>query len=492
MRGDRRSSDTADTMAAFSQVSKKHGDGGSSDAADTTAALSHGSKKHGDRGIGDTADTMATFSQGSRKHGVGESSDAADTMPASPQETDTLRVLLKDRRYLLVLDGLVGIGNWNCLLDQLPRQTENPEGRILVTTQLNHNEIIKHTQPKMEPTKLDRLKEATQTFQLFRQRMFGADTLKWKQVQEDFSARVHNVTRGLPLAVIVLAGILRTKAYPSEWKEVFAEKLETSIGEAKAMRCLWLLAFEELPNHLKSCFLYLATASENIRLDPARLVRLWIAEGFVAPSYGQMLEEVGLGYLKELICRGLIELVEKDAKGGIKEVTAHSLLHSFVQAEAQESGFQKIHHNANVLNRHAVRRLAIHNFVDSFVDIPDGLPKLRSLLCDFLKEEQGGSSGGPAYHGPKRQGPRRNLAEWLFRACGGSIEGPAADAKTLHQLSIIRESRFLRVIDLYGVLLQTVPEEIGSIIRGTLVSGTASCLSYRDPFRSSITSGLWA
>ena len=161
MHGDRRSSDTADTMAAFSQVSKKHGDGGSSDTADTTAALSHGSKKHGDRGIGDTADTMATFSQGSRKHGVGESSDAADTMPASPQETDTLRVLLKDRRYLLVLDGLVGIGNWNCLLDQLPRQTENPEGRILVATQLNHNEIIKHTQPKMEPTKLDPLKEAT-------------------------------------------------------------------------------------------------------------------------------------------------------------------------------------------------------------------------------------------------------------------------------------------------------------------------------------------
>jgi hypothetical protein len=55
-----------------------------------------------------------------------------------------------------------------------------------------------------------------------------------------------------------------------------------------------------------------------------------------------------------------------------------------------------------------------------------------------------------------------------MRACaagGGGVSGPAADAnKKLHQLSIIRGLRFLRVIDLHGLLLESVPDEIGGII----------------------------
>ncbi|CAO2148664.1 unnamed protein product [Urochloa humidicola] len=340
---------------------------------------------------------------------------------------------------------------------------------------------------------LDNL-DTIETFQLFRERVYGADAAPdtdWEQVEQDFSERVRRVTRGLPLAIIVLAGVLRTKAYPSEWKEVFAEKLETSLGEPKAMRCLWLLAFEDLPNHLRSCFLYLATAAETLLLDQARMVRLWIAEGFVVQSNGQTMEEAGLGYLSELVQRGLVELVERDSRGRIKTVAIHSLLHSFVRAEAQESSFLKIHHNAGVVNPHTVRRLAIHNFVDSFVDIPDGFPKLRSLLCDFLEKKKqdggGGSSASSgssstACHGPLPRWPwLSNCAEWLMGACGGSIDGPAAGSKKLHQLRVIRGSRFLRVIDLYGLQLQRVPDEIGNIIHLRYLGIRNSQLSHKLP-----------
>uniref|UniRef100_A0A0A9FSA8 AAA+ ATPase domain-containing protein n=1 Tax=Arundo donax TaxID=35708 RepID=A0A0A9FSA8_ARUDO len=402
-----------------------------------------------------------------KEHGQGGSGDATDAL--SSQASEKLKEILKGSRYLVVLDGLVDTGNWNSLLNLLPE--DNTKSRILITTQLNAKEI-KHADPKMKPTVLNHL-DIIQTAELILEQVSGADGLPpWQFSDEDYSTRhfpqrVHSITRGLPLAVVVLGGILRTKEYPSEWTEVFSQKLETSMGEPKAIRYLWLLAFEELPNHLKSCFLYLATASETILLGPDRLVRLWIAEGFVAPRKGQTLEEVGLGYLKELICRGLVELVEKDARGGIKKVTVHSLLHSFVQAEAQESSFVEIHHQASVLNPHAVRRLAIHNFVDSYVDIPDRFPKLRSLLCDFLEEEQdNGGRRTSVHHVPqsRSQWPLGNPAEWLLRVCGGSVDGPPADTKKLHPLSIIRGSRFLRVIDLYGLLLASVPDEIGSII----------------------------
>ncbi|KAL6850006.1 hypothetical protein ACP4OV_020633 [Aristida adscensionis] len=458
---------------------------------------------------------------------------AESSSPETSDETESseLKKLLKGRKYLVVLDGLVDIGNWNCLLDELPG--DKPESRILITTQLAAEEVM-HTDPKIKTTVLEPLDEG-QTTKLFCERVFGAappppwlvleallDSARKGsgivascsssdlEVARDFSKRVLSVTRGLPLAVIVLGGILRTKAYPSEWREVFTEKLETSMHEAKALRCLWLLAFDELPNHLKACFLYLATASENILLDPARMVRLWVAEGFVAPSAGQTLEEVGLGYLKELICRGLVDLVDRDARGGIKTVAVHSLIHSFVQAEAQESSFVKIHHNAGVLNPHAVRRLAIHNFVDPYVDIPDSFPKLRSLHCDFLEEEKKKPSTG-ARHGaqeerdggagrgaatdtpvehlgwPQPWWPWKNPAECLLQACRGSADGATAGTTKLHQLSIIRGSRFLRVIDLYGLRLERVPDEIGSIIhlrylgiRNCELSGLPASISELD------------
>ncbi|CAO2152182.1 unnamed protein product [Urochloa humidicola] len=366
----------------------------------------------------------------------------------SPSQANELRELLQGKKYLVVLDGLVDISSWNCLLNLLPGQKENPDGRILVTTQLNEKEIIKNAEPNCSKV-LDNL-DTIETFQLFRERVYGADAAPdtdWEQVEQEFSERVRRVTRGLPLAIIVLAGVLRTKAYPSEWKEVFAEKLETSLGEPKAMRCLWLLAFEDLPNHLRSCFVYLATAAETLLLDHARMVRLWIAEGFVVQSNGQTMEEAALGYLSELVQRGLVELVERDSRGRIKTVAIHSLLHSFVRAEAQESSFLKIHHNAGVVNPHTVRRLAIHNFVDSFVDIPDGFPKLRSLLCDFLEKK-------------KRTG------------CWQQETAPTQS----HQ-----GSRFLRVIDLYGLQLQRVPDEIGNIIHLRYL-GIRNCqLSHKLP-----------
>uniref|UniRef100_A0ACD5UIT0 Uncharacterized protein n=1 Tax=Avena sativa TaxID=4498 RepID=A0ACD5UIT0_AVESA len=411
------------------------------------------------------------------------------------QSSEKLRNVLKGKKYLVVLDGLVDISQWNSLLDLLP--ADNPESRVVLTSKLKQEEIM-HADTKTEPKVLRPL-NSIHTAKLFHERVFGSDplpawvrrdeldetvSLKKEETMKSFEKRVYNLSRGLPLAVVVLGGVLRTKSYPSEWEDVFTEKLETLTGQPKGIRCLWSLAFEDLPPRLKSCFLYLATASQNVYLEPDRLVRLWIAEGFVSPKKSKTLEEVGLGYLKELVCRGLLEVVEKDARGGIKLVVVHSLVHSFLDSEAQESSFLEINHHANVLNPHLVRRLAIHNFVDSHINIPNQFPKLRSLLCDFLEEQQhlGGTGSNNIVHGADEPDPDvhkdwgSNIADWFLRACGHCSDpaAAAADSAKLHHLSVTRGSRFLRVIDLYGVMLATLPEEIGSIIHLRYL-GVRSC-----------------
>lgn len=253
----------------------------------------------------------------------------------------------------------------------------------------------------------------------------------------------------------MLAGVLRSKLIPMEWDDVLGQ-LETN-GQPKPVGSIWSLAFDDLPHHLKSCFLYFASMSKNIIVYPDRLVRLWIAEGFVVPKKGKTLEEVGFDYLKDLVSRGLVQVMEKDAGGGIKLVAIHNLLHDFVESEAQDSGFLEIHHHANVLNPNAVRRLAVHNYMESFVSIPNEFPKLRSLLYDFAEDQRSSS----IYETPQPQTLWGNFAELCLRACGIS---ESVGLKTIHGLHFIEGSRFLRVIDLNGLKIQMLPNEIGSII----------------------------
>lgn len=56
---------------------------------------------------------------------------------------------------------------------------------------------------------------------------------------------------------------------------------------------------------------------ENLIFNAKRIVRLWAAEGFLKAKMGETMEDVGETYLKELISRGLLQVVEKDLNGGV-------------------------------------------------------------------------------------------------------------------------------------------------------------------------------
>ncbi|KAK8460267.1 hypothetical protein SEVIR_2G305200v4 [Setaria viridis] len=357
---------------------------------------------------------------------------------------------LQNRTYLVVLDGLISISDWNSLFDVLP---DTNGSWILITTHLNVKEI-NHIDPQIAPIELPYL-DMKHGEQLFCQRVFGAREPPQNYWSRGYYEKVHNISTGLPLAISVLAGVLRSKAIPMEWDDVF-EQLESN-GQPKPVRSIWSLAFDDLPHYLKSCFLYFASVSENVILYPDRLVRLWIAEGFIVPKKAETLEDVGFDYLKELVSRGLVQVMEKDAGGCIKLVSIHNLLHAFMESEAQDSCFLEIHHQANVVNPNTVRRLAIQNYVDAYVHIPNAFPKLRSLLCDFAEDQRSSSSFGEL----QPQSLWGNLAELCSRACSISEN---VGSNTLYGLHFLQGSRFLRVIDLNGLKMQKLPDEIGSII----------------------------
>ncbi|XBH59048.1 hypothetical protein VPH35_080361 [Triticum aestivum] len=68
------------------------------------------------------------------------------------------------------------------------------------------------------------------------------------------------------------------------------------------------LSYDDLPRHLKQCFLYLILYPEDRYMYRDDLIRLWVAEGFVEEHKGQLLEDTAEEYYYELIYRNLLQL----------------------------------------------------------------------------------------------------------------------------------------------------------------------------------------
>ncbi|GMP78543.1 hypothetical protein CsSME_00034455 [Camellia sinensis var. sinensis] len=120
---------------------------------------------------------------------------------------------------------------------------------------------------------------------------------------EEVSHVIVRKCQGLPLAIATIGGLLSTKNKGiSEWKKFYGgmnSELERN-PDLKSISKILLFSYNDLPHHLKSCFLYFGIMPEDYSIKAGRLIRLWIAEGFVKEQNGKTLEEVTEEYLTEL------------------------------------------------------------------------------------------------------------------------------------------------------------------------------------------------
>ncbi|KQK02682.1 disease resistance protein RGA2 [Brachypodium distachyon] len=110
----------------------------------------------------------------------------------------------------------------------------------------------------------------------------------------------------LPLAIKVNASALTCRDLTeNEWKR-FLGKYSQSILSDETEAALYL-SYDELPHHLKQCFLYCALYTEDSIIELRIVTKLWIAEGFVVEQQGQVLEDIAEEYYYELIHRNLLQ-----------------------------------------------------------------------------------------------------------------------------------------------------------------------------------------
>ncbi|KAI5332812.1 PREDICTED: disease resistance [Prunus dulcis] len=75
--------------------------------------------------------------------------------------------------------------------------------------------------------------------------------------------------------------LLATKqSTPLEWKKLH----DSLVPNLPIISQILQPSYEDLPSHLKTCFLYFSMFPEDYSISRERLIRLWVAEGFVIPE----------------------------------------------------------------------------------------------------------------------------------------------------------------------------------------------------------------
>ncbi|KAK4436699.1 putative late blight resistance proteinR1B-19 [Sesamum alatum] len=213
---------------------------------------------------------------------------------------EQLRKNLYGRSYFIVMDDMWSIKVWDEVRKYFP-DTCN-KSRVVITTRLSNVAVSFDSYASHEMDFLDE----DESWNLVCEKIFQEKTCPPEL--EEIGRRIAKSCKGLPLALVVIGGLLaKSQRTVLQWVYV-AENLVSVINLGNDEQCLKILSlsYSHLPIYLKPCFLYMATFPEDCEIPVSRLVKLWIAEGFVNPIEPRSLEDIAMEYLKELIERNLL------------------------------------------------------------------------------------------------------------------------------------------------------------------------------------------
>ncbi|XP_058114403.1 disease resistance protein RPM1-like [Magnolia sinica] len=350
--------------------------------------------------------------------------EAAPNHGETMDETNIAKMIndyLQGRRYALFLDDIWDTSVWEDVKHALPHEGGS---NIIFTTRSENT-----ARPVHEKCHTHKMKPLSHelALELFQKKVFlNQDTQGTcpQQLVEVGNAMVKRC-KGLPLAIVVIGGLMSKKSTdPAEWNDVL-ENLDTELKDnedlARLNRAL-LTSYNYLPFHLKYCFLYCGLFPEDHEIKRKKLIRMWVAEGFIEEHPRKTPEEVSSNYFAQLIDRNLLQPVIHELTGELIACQVHDLMRDIAIHMFKKENFAAILTNRRNNFEKAQCRLAIQN---TAIDIPGSMPELnpRSLIV-FNDQEFPSSS-----------------------FC-----------------RMFSKFKLLRVLDLEGAKIKILPNEVGGLI----------------------------
>ncbi|CAL4918460.1 unnamed protein product [Urochloa decumbens] len=236
-----------------------------------------------------------------------------------------LKGMVRQKKFLLVMDDVWSEKVWNELL-RVPLSHGAFGSRVLVTTR---NDGVAHGMRAQHLHRVDKLQKEDAWILLKNQVIVNesdeADVNGLKGIGMEIVKRCDC----LPLALKVLGGVLRRKSRTRDaWKDVSSHDTWLTTGIDEDINKAVYLSYEDLPPHLKQCFVYCSLFPKDELIRQGVIVQLWMAEGHIHNKLSsKAVEDLGTEYYKELVSRNLLE--PDKSYYGLSACIMHDVVRSF-------------------------------------------------------------------------------------------------------------------------------------------------------------------
>ncbi|PIN21651.1 Apoptotic ATPase [Handroanthus impetiginosus] len=356
--------------------------------------------------------------------------DVLQIMMNSPEQylKSMLHDRLKGRKYFIVVDDLWQQEDWELLASAFP--DEEDKANTLLVTSRSHN-IPREARYVHKMKTLD----SDRSWELLLKTAFNDNTNigMCPHELEDIGREILTKCDGLPLAITVVGGLLlEQRESRSGWEKVLQELNSHSGSNGRnSIDAILELSYNDLPPHLKSCFLCLGFFKEDATIRVDKLVHIWVAEGLISEEGENTMEDAARDYLDELINRNMVQVKDFSRKDGwVKKCQIHDLLRKLsVRKAKEEINFEILRDRGNSAHQssgHKPRHCAISCSTESF-----NIFSTRST--------------------------NKHIRSLTLHEGGGGDVDCSLSFKW-------KSSRLLKVLDMEGLGLRKLPDTIGELV----------------------------
>ncbi|CAL4984917.1 unnamed protein product [Urochloa decumbens] len=270
-----------------------------------------------------------------------------------------IKDFLSDKKYFVVLNDVWSLRVYQVLRGALP--DNNAGSRIMLTTcsyDLVRSSSILHGNQVFEVKPLSSDDSRTLLLGTIG-RIFGPGMNCPTHLAEACNIVLERCG-GMPLAIVVLAGVL-SNPWGEGRQQQLVERyiLSDEYFGTENMREILHICYMTLHHDLKSCFLYLSVFPEKYVIPKGRLIRRWIAEGFISGRGEMSSFEIGENYLNDLVIRSLIQPLSFDENEQEECYTVHYMIHQFIISLSIEANFVTV--PGKWIQPNMIRRLSIQS-----------------------------------------------------------------------------------------------------------------------------------
>lgn len=250
---------------------------------------------------------------------------------------ENLRFHLAHRRYLIILDDVWQAIVWTEISYAL--LANNRGSRVIITTRVQDVSSLAGEERILRVNPLP----DEMAWDLFCKKAFPREEGNTcPQNLTQWARKLVDECDGLPIAIAAIANLMSHKERVElTWKNIHDSLTWSTNEDNKALRKvprILSLSIRDLPRHLRNCLMHCSLFPEDYPIARNRIIRLWVAEGFVTER-GMLMEDVAEDYLNQLVGRSLLQVTDKNELGRVRFCRVHDLVRELIMERSKDEHF---------------------------------------------------------------------------------------------------------------------------------------------------------